>query len=265
MGRDDLLKMLGLNDAATSAPGPDPIAPLETTTHKRGAPPTNPNAMVTDEWTDRRGADLATAAEIPNVSAADLADFHASVFDCEPQLRDDCADRPKFEFLHQLTETPEFQALRTSTMLDEAASAVAALAIGRQFAASRHADEREDRKRERAAADRRESGKPTTRAESEANVLRAAMRAGRAAAAALVAASEEVEVLTASGAACGMGPGGTGGRLDPDRAARLFRRVRFSRVLSRIMELAGKFRLVARSKQRRKDVHGMDDLVLKQA
>jgi hypothetical protein len=51
MGRDDLLKMLGLGDAASAATGPDPIAPPDTPSTKQGAPPANPNAMITDEWT----------------------------------------------------------------------------------------------------------------------------------------------------------------------------------------------------------------------
>lgn len=257
MGRDDLLKMLGLGDSPTQPAAPiDPLA--ASAAPKRGAPPTNPNAMATDEWTDRRGFDLAAAAEIPNVSAADLADFHAAAFDCEPVLRDDCADRRKLDFLAQLMETPEYQALRTSTMLDEAASAVAAVAIGHQFSKAEHDAERDDRKRARRAAD---LGRPTTKAEAAAEALRDEMWAVRAAGAALATAAAEVKVLVESGAACGMGPGGIGHGLDPDRAARLFRRVRSSRVLSRIMELAGKFRLVARSRQRRKDVHGMDDMV----
>jgi uncharacterized protein with von Willebrand factor type A (vWA) domain len=61
-------------------------------------------------------------------------------------------------------------------------------------------------------------------------------------------------------AAVGMGPGLPGGN-DPRKIAALFRRVRDNPTLRRVCELAGRYRLLAQSKQRRKTAHGMDDLV----
>lgn len=245
MGRDELLAMLGLGDMPAATTSDDLLAPASA---GAGGEASNPNAMRTDEWTERRGHDIANGTML---DALDLADMHAACFDPEPELLPACANPRKREFIEQLMATPEYRSLRTSTMLDEAASAVAAATLGKRFAALEEDDHREGRKPEPA--------KPGRKGPDEGT--RAEMRAVRAAGAALLEAAAEVEVLEAARTACGMGKGARGGHHDPARTAALFRRVRSSRSLARIMELAGRFRLVAQSKQRRKQVHGMDDLV----
>lgn len=60
--------------------------------------------------------------------------------------------------------------------------------------------------------------------------------------------------------ALGLGPGSPGSN-DPRAVAALFRRVRSDPALRRVCELAGRFRRVARSKQRLKQTHGLDDVV----
>jgi uncharacterized protein with von Willebrand factor type A (vWA) domain len=82
----------------------------------------------------------------------------------------------------------------------------------------------------------------------------------RAVGRALSKAAEEVEECKEAAAAMGMGPGLPGSN-DPGTIAALFRRVRNNTTLRRICELAGRYRRVAQSKQRRKATHGMDDVV----
>jgi uncharacterized protein with von Willebrand factor type A (vWA) domain len=77
---------------------------------------------------------------------------------------------------------------------------------------------------------------------------------------ALLRAGAEVAEMHEAAAALGMGPG-TPGSNDPRKIAALFRRVRDNPTLRRVCELAGRYRLLAQSKQRRKTAHGMDDLV----
>src|SRR4051794_1178800 len=90
--------------------------------------------------------------------------------------------------------------------------------------------------------------------------MHAEMATLRAVAKALTAAKEEVGELREAASALGMGPGSPGAN-DPRAVAALFKRVRNDRVLRRICELAGRYRRVAQSKQRRKTVHGLDDVV----
>src|SRR5437762_2164259 len=61
-------------------------------------------------------------------------------------------------------------------------------------------------------------------------------------------------------AALGMGPGSPGAS-DPRAVATLFKRVRSDPTLRAICTLAGRYRRVAQSRQRRKTVHGLDDVV----
>src|SRR5439155_15114462 len=82
----------------------------------------------------------------------------------------------------------------------------------------------------------------------------------RAVGRALAAARDEVAEMKEAAAALGMGPGAPGSN-DPQAIAAVFRRVRSDPSLKRICELAGRFRRVAQSKQRRKTIHGLDDVV----
>jgi uncharacterized protein with von Willebrand factor type A (vWA) domain len=82
----------------------------------------------------------------------------------------------------------------------------------------------------------------------------------RAVGRAVAEAGREVGELREAAAALGLGPGEPGAG-DPRAVAALFRRVRGDPALRRICELAGRFRRVAQSRQRRKATHGLDDVV----
>ncbi len=86
------------------------------------------------------------------------------------------------------------------------------------------------------------------------------MAALRAAGRAVTGARTEVGELRDAAAALGMGPGSPGSN-DPRAIAELYKRVRNDPALRRISELAGRFRRVAASRQRRKVTHGLDDVV----
>jgi len=169
-----------------------------------------------------------------------IADCHGVAFEPDPQLKEDCIDPQRRAFLAQLLETPDYRALHESTMLDAAASAIAACAFAEQFAALRK-DEGGDS----------EKGKDTV--EREMATLRAAGKA-------VSEASKDVEECKEVAAALGLGPGSPGSN-DPKGIAALYRRVRNNPTLRRICALAGRYRRLAQSKQRMKSSHGMDDLV----
>src|SRR5262249_35047478 len=84
-----------------------------------------------------------------------IADFHAAAFLPDPRLLPGCVDPRRTEFLTQLFETPEYHALHTTTVLQEAASVIAATAFAEQFAELAKEDEHEADE-----ADRDETGKP---------------------------------------------------------------------------------------------------------
>ena len=238
MEKDELLKLLDLAGAEA-----DPAAHL-TITAGPAVEEMGPTVLDVDEWGLRRGRDLLAESErlkrLP-LDAFAAADFHAAAFDPDPRLRPACRDRARHRFLTQMLDTPGYRALHADTRLDDTASSIAAVSFAEAFAGLAAAK----------AGDLRPAGGGEMEAELAA--LRAAGRA-------VAEAAAEVGALRDAEGAFGMGPGAPG-RSDPAAVAALFRRVRRDPALTRICELAGRFRRVAQSKQRRKAIHGLDDVV----
>src|SRR5262249_38024568 len=173
-----------------------------------------------------------------DVGAEATADFLGCAFEPEPRLLPGCSDPARHRFVAQLLETPDYKALHTTTVLNEAASAVAAVTFAEQFA--------EVKKEE-------ETGGEKDAMAEELSTLRAVGRA-------VSKAAEEVEELCEDARALGLGLGDPGSN-DPGAIAALFKRVRSNPTLRKICELAGRYRRVAQSKQRLRTTHGYDDLV----
>src|SRR5581483_6821499 len=136
MTKDELLKLLDLNGAA-SVP-PDDTPSVTVTAHRAANESAGPTALDLDEWALRRGRDLLAASErlqALGVGEHAVADFHACAFEPEPQLLDGCADGRRHDFVKQLLETPEYRSLHAATTLNAVASEIAAAAFAEQFAA----------------------------------------------------------------------------------------------------------------------------------
>ena len=238
MDPNDLLKLLDLGGTDAT---PRPCVVVER--REDSAPASrHPTALEIDEWGLRRGRDLLAESErLKQVGTDTLAtaDFFAAAFDPDPRLHESCVDARRHEFLAQLLDTPEYRELHAATRLDDTAAEIAATHFAVQF------------------ADLTKAGAPDSIA---AEGMDREMETLRAVGKALAAAKEEVGELHEAASAFGMGPGAPGSN-DPKAVAALFKRVRSDPVLKRICELAGRYRRVAQSKQRRKAVHGLDDMV----
>lgn len=237
MNKDELLKLLDLSgkDVASEPKDSSALVPAESP-----APASvNPTALELDEWALRKGREL--LAENERLQELDLAehavaDFRAAAFEPEPRLLPDCSDPLRRQFMAQLLETPDYRSLHTTTMLNEPAAALAAVAFAEQFVELQQ-----------------ESAPGKDAMEREMSTLRAVGRAVNKAA-------DEVEELSEDAAALGLGPGNPGSN-DAATIAALFKRVRSNPMLKRICELAGRYRRMAQSKQRLKTTHGYDDMV----
>jgi uncharacterized protein with von Willebrand factor type A (vWA) domain len=245
MNHDDLLKMLDL-------PGKE-VAPEEakelaiTPTEPEPTKGASPTALELDEWGLRRGREILDDSERAQQTGLDenaIADCHGVAFEPDPKLKEDCIDPQRSAFLAQLLETPDYRVLHESTMLDAAASAIAACAFAEQLAALKK-DER------KGGAESLEAGK---------DVIEREMATLRAVGKALSEASKDVEECKEAAAALGLGPGAPGNN-DPRAIAALYRRVRGNPTLRRICALAGRYRRLAQSRQRMKSTHGIDDVV----
>src|SRR4051794_25188237 len=115
--RDELLKMLDLEGKeATPAEATD--LAITSTAEKKPARPASPTALALDDWALRRGRDvLADSGRLRELGLGQhaIADFHGCAFEPAPQLKDDCVEPRRREFIEQLLQTPEYQALHTST------------------------------------------------------------------------------------------------------------------------------------------------------
>jgi uncharacterized protein with von Willebrand factor type A (vWA) domain len=270
MDREDLLRLLDLDgrDEPGERAADDLLAPAAPTPSAA----TCPQALEVDEWGSRRGRDL--LAEHPalgrrGIEEEAMADFHTAAFVPDPRLTPGCVDPLRQQFVTQLLETPEYHALHATTMLHEAAAALAAFKYAEQFAALR--EECQEARPEESKPEEKTPGGKTPRerpliapggtarrregpgADEEMAVLRAVGRA-------LAEATAEVAECRGAAAALGLGPGAPGST-DPRAIATLYRRVRSSPTLRAICAQAGRFRRLAQSKQRQKATHGLDDVV----
>jgi uncharacterized protein with von Willebrand factor type A (vWA) domain len=216
--------------------------------------PESPTALKLDDWSIRRGKEVLSESErlrqtfelpegeddpfLSAVGAAELAtaDFHGAAFEPDPKL----AERPKNErisrYMKQLMNTPEFQALHAETQLDEVASEIAATQFAEQWVQLIKKEEPEDE-------------------------FQKDMQCLRAAGGALESAKSEVSDLRDAQAAFGLGQGAAGSPLTASGLKDVFKRVQGSQQLKRICELAGRYRRFAQAQQRKKVLHGMDDVV----
>lgn len=245
MTTNDLLQLLDLDGKPTESTTPTGVFDATDATN---APPAanSPTALEMDAWGLRRGRDLVAESERLKQCGTDelaAADFFMAAFDPDPRLHDACREPRRHQFLTQLLNTPEYRSLHVSTRLDDTASAIAATHFAEQFAQLNKEGTQ---------------GRPL-RADAGED-LAAEMATLRAVGRAVAEADKEVSELRDASSALGLGPGMPGSN-DPRAVAALFKRVRADPALRRICEMAGRFRRVAQSKQRRKVRHGLDDVV----
>jgi uncharacterized protein with von Willebrand factor type A (vWA) domain len=258
VSNEDLLKMLDLAGKEAPAEVKDvTIAPAEPRAKEA---PASPTALRLDGWGLRRGVDVLRESERLRDCLEPLgdreaqeraaADFHGAAFEVEPTLHEACADPLRLQFLRQLLETPEYRQLHAATMLNEAASEIATAAFAGQYAELRQ---------EREGAAEKEPG-PGGKGKTDGHDFAEEVGVLRHVGKALAEAAADVEEARDAAAALGLGPGSPGSN-DPKAIAALYRRVRGDPTLRRICELAGRYRRVAQSRQRRKTTHGLDDVV----
>jgi uncharacterized protein with von Willebrand factor type A (vWA) domain len=257
MSPDDLLKLLDLDGQDQPVASQD--LALTQAEDQKTAIYTSPTALHLDEWGLRRGVDLLRDSEQLQQSLGSVgdrqaqehaaADFHGVAFEVEPLLQEACVDPLRLQFLTQLLDTPEYRELHATTVLNEAASALASTVLAHQYAQLRQ----ERQENEKHKPERKEGQTADKAFHEEIQVLR---HVGQA----VAEASRENEEANEVAAALGLGPGAPGSN-DPRVIAALYRRVRSDPTLRRMCALAGRYRRVAQSKQRRKALHGLDDVV----
>ena len=109
--------------------------------------PSTPNALEINEWTQRRGQEIANKIgkgkygyakhDSKESIAIDAADFFDACFNASPKPVDNCSDPYKAEFIKELLDSTTHRALRASTELSNAETEIAAIKIYESFQKSK--------------------------------------------------------------------------------------------------------------------------------
>lgn len=238
MDRNELLKMLDIKPETVKAPKAMTMGlDLASGESKTVETLVSSTVLSVDDWDVSRAAEYLYHDDV-DVEIDAMADLHAAFFHQDPEVLDSvCVDHLQDEFIRTMLETPDYHVLHESTRANALAAEMASVEAARRFAAFklRNKDERDAMRR---------SG----------DCLRAVNRA-------IEAAQEQVDEIDEMSNALGCGDSGAGGQIDQKRVAALYNEVRNNPKLRRIIELAGRYRRVAQSKQRQKATHGYDDMI----
>lgn len=213
-------------------------------------------ALKLDKWGQRQGEELQDLKEFKDISATpeDISDMFGMAFDYDPTLNDSCKDPHKLEYVKSMLTNESYQALRGQTRLDKMASEFAALHFSREWTTYKEAREKQEQKDKKDGKD----GQPPSPKEQ----LRQEMKTAAAVNRAVEAAQQEVNDLNDARQALGIGNEGGGMQgMSPANVKKMFQRVKNNPSLRKMLDLAGRYRLAARAKQRIKVRHGYDDMV----
>lgn len=228
---DDLLAMLDLS-APVPAAGADP-AP-------EGDSPDEPAATVFPQDGFDAAAGLKLKAEVrpdfpagyDRLEAGNWADFYVAGYSPDPHPHPRCVDERLRKYVTEAVAAEAFAGVRKASVLDPFLSELAAAELACGW------------------AELKKGGNDPTDRQVMSAAGRAAGKAG-----------EAVRQAADAAAGLGIGTGDGAGKADRKALADTFARVRKSKKLLRLFELAGRFRRLARSVQRHKAGHGADELV----
>lgn len=255
-----ILAMMGLEDDQPAAGGTTAIAEpipellegaIKTDDGVIEAPPSK-HAVVCDDFSVYKGDLLAGSKEydMPKLKMEGhvVADCYAVAYEAEPKLTKRCVDPHRQDFISALLDCPETGNVRVSTVGDPIASEIAAVAFAGRL--NKYLVEMKPAQG---------GGKPPPSklgGGGRARDLKAQVDCMVAAAGAAHSAKQAVDEYQD---AQGMMEGA--GKMDPKRSSELYARMKKSKRLMKIAELAGRYRRVAASKQMNKVCHGTDDVV----
>lgn len=213
-------------------------------------------ALDLDEWGKRQGRDVLKQSERlqkMGIKETDLADCFGAAFEPFPVVNENCGSDIKKEFFRQLIESPDFQQMHDTTVLNNAASEIAACAVGEKLIALIQVQPQPQ------STGQNPNGAESPKTKNKPS-LDPSMQAAIAAASAAANAAQQVNDAVEACQSFGIG-GSADGKMNTKAITDLFKAIKGDQALMEISKLAGRYRRLAASKQRQKSVHGIDEVV----
>jgi len=252
--RKHYLAQMGLDVDDGAAPVEDQLAGAIVSEDATALPPPTKHAVACEDFMLYQGRKLNTDADaglVPlGLDDEIVADCYSVAYSDEPTLTKNCVDLHRQDFIGALLDSPEVNNVRAMTVGDPLAAEIATVAFASRLKKYMVETKPDPKKCPPSTKGGAGQGAGPRDLKSQVDCMVAAAGAARSARQAI----EEYEEIRGM-----VSP--DGGTMDPKRANELFTRIRKSPTLSKIANLAGRFRRVAASKQRNKTVHGTDDVV----
>ena len=215
-----------------------------------------PHAIKVDVW-DKRNAEkivdewgLENEVKNPEVNKKSIiADSHTACFDPQPVLNENCNDPVKKKWFEEVLETPEYHQLHQATSLDTEMSELASIQLYRQYQkylTSLTPDEQEEIEEGTEGTDEGWGPRVKRSSSAQEGVQQARQ-----------------DIQEAQDAADALGCGSREGNRSElgTGVVDAFKALRNNPRFRAISEAAGRFRVLSKSFQTKKTIHGMDDLV----
>lgn len=223
-------------------------------------PPPSATALMIDMWTEKYVGRLAKRDDLKEpfkeIDANELADLHALTFEPQHVFAENPAQglvERRQAWLQEMVETTDFQSMHNQTVGNMALAEIATVSVAQQWKSYRTY-----LLEQQGGGGQGDNAPQSPDTQDPSASIRQTVAAANAVREMRQQVGDAKDALDALG--CGSGSGANSG-MDGKRAAELFKHVRKNRTLWKIMQLAGRYRRLAQSKQFTKQVHGRDDMV----
>ncbi len=260
MDKSSLKDLFGLKERPKSVEITEAPSELEVSSFDTKESSKSKTVLEHDSWSLRKGDELAPLTVTKCIEGIDVektlsdvhstADFFSLFYENEPKFMDDCEDKDRYSFLKGIVDTEDYRKIHNETMFKPEFAQMATETLA--FKWIERKEKIEERKQEMPGECKSKEPSPGGIDMDEMRDISKALSEIK---------KEVSEAKDLEDGLAGMGAGGPGSLLDLTRLASLQKRVRNSPVIKRILEHAGKFRRLARAKQKSKLDHGQDEFV----
>lgn len=197
------------------------------------------NALVVDKFDEIEGKRIQTQFEIhngkdENLKDTDWQDFFNLNYTYSPEVQEHCLNETKSDFVKELINNEEFNRTKQMTSMNMLLSEIASFEMAKNYSELVKKNEK----------------KPKNKNINQKNAVNKTVKAIQ----------EEVESVENGLKAIGNEDGSIN-KISQDKLRETYNLIKNNKKLKSIFDLAGKYRLLAKAKQKQKVTHGYDDMI----